>query len=55
MLKVTKDKTQNESGARMCRQAWTRVAPLSEIRDSVAVTGLLMNYILQSSHRREQK
>lgn len=49
-----KHKTQNESGARTCLQAWTgEAAPLSEIRDSVAATGLLMNYTLRSSHRRE--
>ena len=50
-----KHKSQNESGARTCLQAWTWVAPLSQIRDSVSATGRLMNYTLQSSHGRALK
>ena len=44
-----------EMKAWMCLQVWTGVAPLLEIKDIVAETGLLMNYTLQSSHRRALK
>lgn len=42
-------------GARLCQQAWTGLAPLSEIKDIVSDAGLLMNSISQFSDIREQK
>lgn len=42
-------------GARLCQQAWTGLAPLSEIKDIVSDAGLLMNSTSQFSDTREQK
>ena len=42
-------------GAQLCQQAWTGLAPLSEIKDVVSDAGLLMNSTSQFSDMRELK